>query len=171
MKRAKMNTFNGIILLFSLTIISSCTDQKDDSFTIVYSGGGFTGGINPTFTETIISNSGKVVINTTSLYTDDVTQVRYTNEREVNNLYQYIMDNGFMDLNDVYDCADNDSICVDLKIDYPPANPLTITLDENDITHSVTVSVYNCTESPIIDYPAILDSIVNKISETIASSE
>ncbi len=159
-----------IIFLFLLTLTLSCTDHKEETLTIIYSGGGVGGGINPTFTEYIIHHDGKIVINTKYLYTDDATQVKQTTKSSVDTLYQYMIDQGFLRFDDVYDCAYNDSLCQDLKTTYPPAVPLKITLDDKGLTHSVTVSVFHVTDLPVVEYPVALDSIVAKINEVIAGS-
>ncbi len=160
---------NKLLLLISVVLISSCS-EPEDTYEILFSGGYYGGGVNPSISETIIHKSGKIVITTDYLFTDSRVTEKQAEKSEVESLYHFMIENRFTDLNDIYDCAPNDSICEDIRDHYPPPNPLTIKLTDNSMSHSVNVSVFQCSVIPIIEYPDILDSISFKIWEIVHES-
>ncbi len=154
----------------SICLLNSCSNSTDDSFSIEMSGGYWIGGINPSNTSTTIYENGNITSTTTYLYTDTQIYNKVTSSENVKELYNYMVDNNFENITDYFDCAIGDTICEEIKYDYPPANPLTIKLNESDITHSVTITVFGLTETPVIEYPSVIDSIVVKIRNLYANA-
>ncbi|NQT62939.1 MAG: hypothetical protein HQ556_08295 [Candidatus Marinimicrobia bacterium] len=159
-----------MFLIISLLLMTTCSDPNKETFTIIYKGGWYGGGVNPSITETIIDNSGKIVITTDYLYTDSKVIEKQALESEIEDLRQFMINSKFVDLVTIYDCTPGDSICENVRDHYPPPNPLTVELIDNNNSYSTTVRVFQCTEVPIIDYPVILDSIVYRIHEIVNES-
>lgn len=154
-------------------VITSCTQNtsqqaKINSKTVIeisLSGGGIYGGINPTTeNKKTIKNNGETTIIYKSLYGSSSRQTYLIKREELENLAQFIVDNGFFNMKDVYDCSTFNLKCEDRKNRYPPAVPLIIDVTIGEMKKKVIVTVY---EKGMVDYPKKLDKIVDKINKTI----
>ncbi|MFQ6605773.1 MAG: hypothetical protein ACE5D8_09515 [Fidelibacterota bacterium] len=149
--------------LFLSLLWVSCSDTTDDTFTIRMSGGYWRGGINPENTAYTVISNGELTRTITYLYSDSQVEHFRASPADVNALHEYMVDNGFDTMDEYFDCAAGDTLCESFKTTYPPANPLTLELEEYGRNRIVTITVYGLTEIPVIQYPAAIDTIVIRI--------
>ena len=167
-------------LLLSIVVIilmKGCARQipqskengSDKFIEISLNGGGFYGGINPTTeNKKTIKSDGKIIVSGKSFY-DDRTENSYSVSRnEVEKLADFISAKGFFTMKDVYDCSAANQKCEDRKHHYPPAVPIRIHATIGDSDKTVTVTVH---EENMVEYPAELDTIINKINGLIDNAK
>lgn len=171
-----------LFFVFSCTCLRGSCPQRatrsDQSSQGVYSntfieismqGGGFYGGVNPvTENKSLIKSNGEILVSTKQLYTGDKIDTLFTSPGKVEELAEYIRDNGFFNMKDVYDCGESNQECQERKRKYPPAVPLQLDVTIGQTTKQVTVTVY---EKGMVDYPDNLEAIVNRIKEVISRAE
>ncbi len=83
---------------------------------------------------------------------------------ELTKLAQYIVDMGFFDFNEDYDCADNDAACNARLAKTPQAVPMQISLIVGSQKNKVNIALYAPkTEKNWVNYPTNLEKIMNAI--------
>jgi hypothetical protein len=145
--------------------------MKIDSTTyteISMSGGGFYGDANPvTGRRFEIRNNGESIYWTRQLYTGEREKRHFISRSEIENLALFIIEKGFFQMRDHYDCSDYNRDCERRKHHYPPAVPLTLTIRIGEHAKTVTVSVF---EKGMIDYPQGLEEIAKRVSDIVSVS-
>lgn len=188
LKKVKIGTCIICLIILYLSIYNCgipCSDQKfkragvEDSANVIeicMSGAEFYGGINPiTKLNKTIKGNGEIVIERANLFTGDRKEVKHISKTEVKNLADFIVKSGFFQMNDFYDCAEDDSKCEARKHKYPPATPITLSVTVGDVYKEVTVTVcfYRAYGADafrkFIDYPDEFDIILNKIDAVVYS--
>lgn len=124
----------------------------------------------------LLNNDSKIIDNISILHTG-VVQREYKTKNEgaqriekkiskdeLTKLAQYIVDMGFFDFNEEYDCEDNDDNCNTRMSKSPQAVPLQISLTVGAKKNKVDVALYAPkTEKNWVNYPANLEKILNAI--------
>jgi len=83
---------------------------------------------------------------------------------ELTKLAQYIVDMGFFDFNEEYDCNDNDAACNARLIKTPQAVPMQISLVVGAQKNKVNIALYAPkTEKNWVSYPSNIEKIMNAI--------
>lgn len=173
----------SLVLFLAFSLLSGCflkvrppkeeahgIDQPYDFVSIVMdsttfieismSGGYMYGGANPTNMRYDIYNIGTAVSRAESMYSGERI-LEYDMPREqLEWLAQYIIDQGFFEMRNRYDCDGGNRDCEGRKRHYLPAIPLALTVTIGDVAKTVTVTVF---ERGMIDYPDGLELIVSRI--------
>lgn len=111
-------------------------------FSVLLSGGGFYGGINPSSSSRAIRDCGSVVVVRKYLRyeTRDSASISAS---QIEEIAAFILENGFFELDTLYDCREDDTACAKVKLGgYPRVVPLTLTVAMGDRAHSVTATVF-----------------------------
>jgi hypothetical protein len=83
---------------------------------------------------------------------------------ELTKLAQYMVDMGFLDFNNDYDCADEDELCNQRFGKSPQVVPLEISFTAGQRKNKVKVAIFAPkTEKNLVNYPANLEKIMNAI--------
>ena len=145
---------------------SSLQEIKSNTFIqISLEGGGFYGGINPVAeNKKVIRSDGEILISYKQLYSPGEEKTLFTSRDRVEETAAFMRDSGFFVMKDIYDCDTLNKECQDRKNHYPPAVPLKIRVTIGNLTKEVIVTVY---EKGMVNYPEVLELIVNKIDEVI----
>ena len=169
-----------LLIIAALIIVTGCVQQvpddldekKADSDTLIEisaSGGGTYGGINPVVDNTlIIKSDGHVTFSKKQFYDVSLKDDYYISRQDVEELAEYIMSEGFFEMEDVYDCSSNNTKCENRKNNYPPATPLTINVTIGDMNKAVEVTVH---EDGMVEYPKNFDRIYERIGLAIEKSK
>ncbi len=140
--------------------------------------------INPNDFIDIYVKGGGVILNSNSKLSDNISilhtgllQREYNTKNdgvqraekkiskdELTKLAQYIVDMGFFDFNEDYDCADEDAACNARLTKSPQPVPLQISLIVGARKNKVNIAFYApSTEKNWVNYPTNLDKIMNAI--------
>ncbi len=83
---------------------------------------------------------------------------------ELTKLAQYMVDMGFFDFKDDYDCTNEDNTCFERLKKLPQPVPFSISLTVGEKKNKVTVAMFAPkTEKNIVGYPSSLEKIMNAI--------
>lgn len=150
--------------------ISQSKEVSSDTFIeISLEGGGFHGGINPTLENKVILKSNGEVINIhKSLYGGGTENHYFVSRSEVEELANFILTKGFFNMKDVYDCSITDQKCENRKYSYPVPFPIEIHATIGNLNKTVTLTIH---DKSMVDYPAELDAIINKIDEMVNNAQ
>ena len=136
---------------------------------IIYRPGGFYGGANPTTSPMVtINGDGEVTRTHRSLYGGTSSQTSFVAQDRVQELAKVIIDNGFFEMDDIYDCSPGDRECEESKHHYPPSVPLELEVIIDNYEKKVILTVYR--ENLVVDHPATLDTILKAIGELVAEA-
>ncbi len=140
--------------------------------------------INPTDFIDIYVKGGGVVLNNDSKLSDNISilhtglvQREYKTKNdgiqrsekkiskdELTKLAQYIVDMGFFDFNEEYDCSDDDAACNARLSKTPQAVPMQVSLVVGSQKNKVNVAIYAPkTEKNWVNYPSNLEKIMTAI--------
>lgn len=148
--------------------------NPDTFIEISVDGGGMYGGIVPQRRNYTIKNDGEILISHWYAIHDGytVTKTYSITRSEVEELARLIIDSGFFDMNDIYDCSEIDQKCKGAKSSNLIADPLTIEVKIGNSSKKVVVTVFRYyIEEDVIDYPKELDEIFDKVYEIIDGAE
>jgi len=124
-------------------------------------GGYMYGGVNPMTERNIaIHDDGTVVLTMNQLYSDRFIGECHISRDEIEYIANLIIDGGFFEMDDIYDCSSYNPDCWRRKKRYPRPVPLRLNVIIDDIEKEVEISVF---EREMIDYPEGLDVIVDEI--------
>ncbi len=143
--------------------VSSPEINSDTFIEIKMEGGGFYGGVNPVSENIkLIKSDGTVVIHSKQLYTGGKEKTFSVPRAKIEEMARLIIDQGFFQMKELYDCDQSNQQCQDRKIKYPPAVPLKIDVTIGQLRKQVTVTVY---EKGMVEYPDGFELIANRIEE------
>lgn len=139
--------------------------HQDDEIEIFISGGGLYTGVNPTvFNRLTIYNSGLVHKETKTKLQGEKIEDKKISKDELRKLAQFIIDQGFFDFNNLYDCNGKDKDCITRLKMNPEPSPLTVVLTVGARRKKIYVALYAPRmESNWVNYPANLEKIVDAI--------
>lgn len=139
-----------------------------DAIEIVLTGGGLYNGINPTISDKItIYKSGLIQrVLKTKLQPETVTEKKISRKEQLK-LAQFIIDMGFFEFNNTYDCTEKDYACKSRINSEPYPIPLTLIVSVGGRVKRTYVSLFAPhLESNWVNYPKKLEHIVNAIYDT-----
>ncbi|HMW12228.1 MAG TPA: hypothetical protein PKK18_05410 [Chitinophagales bacterium] len=140
--------------------------------------------INPTEFIDIFVNGGGVIANGDSKIYDRISILHTGNiqretkskndgvqrsekkisKDELTKLAQYIVDMGFFDFNEDYDCTDEEAACNQRFSKSPQPVPLEVSLTVGQKKHKIKVAIYSPkSDKNWVNYPANLEKIMNAI--------
>jgi hypothetical protein len=126
-------------------------------------GGYIYGGYNPMTEKNItIHNDGTVELTMDHLYSDRFEGECSITRSELERLAGLIINSGFFEMADVYDCTEYNPDCREQKKKYPRPVPLKLWVMIDDFEKEVEVTLF---ERSMIDYPDGIDTLVNEINE------
>jgi len=124
-------------------------------------GGYMYGGVNPMTERNItIHDNGTVVLTMNQLYSDRFVGECRISRDEVEYIANLIIECGFFEMDDIYDCSSYNPDCWRRKKNYPRPVPLRLHVILGDIEKEVEVSVF---EREMVDYPEELDMVVDEM--------
>jgi hypothetical protein len=122
---------------------------------------------NPNDYIDIYINGGCVLIDNDSKAGDQRVEKNISREQLVK-LAQYIIDLGFFDFKESYDCFENDAACNERLTTNPVALPLQITITIGERKSKVYVAIYSPKSEKIwVNYPSNLDKIMAAIYSVV----
>lgn len=143
--------------------------NAEDEIEIFISGGGLYTGVNPVkYDRLTIYNSGLVRREwKTKLQPEQTFQKKLTKE-QLRKLAQFIIDQGYFDFNNVYDCQQGDKACATRLLAEPQPIALSLSVSVGMRRKRVYVALYAPhLESNWVNYPPKLEKIVNAIYEVV----
>jgi hypothetical protein len=144
--------------------------KVDDEIEIFIAGGGLYTGVNPTiYNRLTIYNSGLVHKETKTKLQGESIEDKKIPKDALRKLAQYIIDLGFFDFNNVYDCDAKDKACNTRLKTNPEPTPLSIVVSIGARRKKIYIALYAPhMESNWVNYPANLEKIVNAIYDVAA---
>ncbi|MFN8294617.1 MAG: hypothetical protein U0T69_00365 [Chitinophagales bacterium] len=144
--------------------------NADDEIEIFITGGGLFTGVNPTiYNRLTIYNSGLVHKETKTKLQGESVEDKKIPKDALRKLAQYIIDLGFFDFNNLYDCDAKDKACNTRLKTNPEPTPLSIVVSVGARRKKIYVALYAPhMESNWVNYPANLEKIVNAIYDVAA---
>ncbi|MBP7821370.1 MAG: hypothetical protein KA010_00510 [Saprospiraceae bacterium] len=150
-------------------------DKPSDNFTpsptyinIEVTGGGYYGGIDPTYRDYIlIKNDGRIIKEYKGQNSGLIVNKKTISRFELEQLAAYMVEKKFFTCNNNYDC--NTGICTKRKTLKPYPIPLRIGFTYGSRHKVISIQVWGLDEKGIqyVDYPKELDEIIHSI-QTIA---
>jgi hypothetical protein len=141
------------------------TLSKKDFVKIFISGGGLKAGINPKLKDIVtIDNSGIVKKDYESLLGGKYTYTKKVNKEDIIKLAEYIVNNGFFEFNEEYNCIEGCESFTTLS--GPKPIPLKVIVEVGSERHMVFVPIYAPDlEGYASNYPKELEDIVKAIHD------
>jgi len=142
--------------------ITEVTKVDSDTYiNITMIGGYFYGGIDPMEDRIIsIQSDGSVVFTKKHIYSGKDVDKYNISRDEVENIASFIIDSGFFEMEDIYDCSSYNLNCWRRKKKYPTPIPLRLIVEIGDVEKEIVVTVF---EREIVNYPDGIDQIVHEI--------
>ena len=140
--------------------------------TIELTGGGFFGGIDPVMRDyTVIKPGGRLIKEFKSVHTDLRRTATDIDVEEYNRLAQFIVDQGFFELERSYDC--HSEMCMNRKRLKPTPVPLRIAVSTGKQFKVVNVSIWGLDERNVryVDYPDELENIIQAVLKVSNGAE
>lgn len=135
-------------------------------------GGGYYGGIDPVLKDYIvIKNDGRLIKEFQSVHNGLVVTRKYIPREELEAFARYILDQGFFDMERLYDCTSH--ICEQRKKQAPRPVPLRLAVTYGDRRKVVTIAIWGKDDAGIqyVDYPPALDAIIEAIQRMASRIE
>lgn len=144
--------------------------HENDEIEIFITGGGLYTGVNPTIYDRLtIYNSGLVYRQSKTKLQDETINKNKISKDNLRKLAQFIIDEGFFDFNNLYDCDAKDNPCNDRLNSQPEPVPLTVVVAIGMRRKNIYTALYAPhMESNWVNYPANLEKIVNAIYDVAA---
>ena len=137
---------------------------KPTPIEVALTGGGYYGGIDPVLKDfTVIKSDGRLIKEYQSLNQELVKTKKDVGREELEKLAEFIMDKGFFEFDNLYDCQTRD--CNKRKTAKPTPIPLRISVTYGNRRKVVTVSIWGLDDNQIqyVNYPRDLDLIIEGI--------
>ncbi len=152
-------------LLATLNVKVPVEVKPKDYIEIYVSGGGLTGGLNSkTYDRTIFYPNGVVQREYHSKLGGVVKYETKITKEELTQLAQFIVDLGFFDFEDEYECAKDDVACKYRMSENPSPIPLTITVAVGVRRKNIDIDFFAPRmEQNWVNYPKNLEKILNAI--------
>lgn len=152
-------------IMAALNIKMPIVINPNDYMEIYMSGGGTLSSNSSKIIDKIyIQNSGLIQREYKTKNSEIQRIEKKISKDELSKLVQYIVDLGFLDFNDEYDCADNDSECNQRFSKSPQVVPFEISLTVGQKSNKINVSIYAPeTEKNYVNYPENLEKITKAI--------
>lgn len=135
-------------------------------------GGGYYGGIDPVLKDyIIIKNDGRLIKEFQSVHNGLVVTRKYIPREELEAFAQYIIEQGFFEMERLYDCRSH--ICEVRKRQAPRPVPLRLAVSYGDRRKVVTIAIWGKDDMGIqyVDYPPALDAIIEAIQRMASRLE
>jgi len=129
-------------------------------------GGGFYGGINPTYRDYIhIKNDGRLIKEYKNRENGLVVTKRNIPREELEKFAEYVVAQDFFNMKRIYDCETE--LCQNRKRKKPSPTPLRLAVAYKDQRKVVTISIFGKDNRQIqyVDYPPALDKIISAIQK------
>ena len=144
--------------------------NEDDEIEIFVSGGGFYAGVNPKMYDRLtIYHSGLVHREFKTKLQGEQIEEKKLSKEELKKLAQFIIDMGFFDYNNVYDCNVKDIDCKTRMKSKPEPVALSVSIAIGARRKKIYVAFFAPKiESNYVAYPSSLEKIVEAIYAVIA---
>lgn len=152
-------------LLATLNVKVPVEVKPKDYIEIYVSGGGLTGGLNSkTYDRTIFYPNGLIQREYHSKLGGVVKYEKKISKEELTQLAQFIVDLGFFDFEDEYECAKDDVACKYRMTQNPSPIPLTITVAVGVRRKNIDIDFFAPRmEQNWVNYPKNIEKILNAI--------
>ncbi len=139
--------------------------HEDDEIEIFVSGGGFYAGVNPKIYDRLtIYNSGLIHREFKTKLQGEIIEEKKLSKEALKKLAQFIIDMGFFDFNNLYDCNPKDIDCKTRMKSKPEAVPLSVSVVVGVRRNKTYVTFFAPKiESNYVNYPTSLEKIVEAI--------
>ncbi len=141
--------------------------QKNDYIEIYVSGGGFKSGVNPILRDEItIDNTGFIQKLYKSKLGGEKSYEKHVTKEELVDLANEILNLGFFDLEDSYECHEGNERCFNAFAFGPKPNPLKMVISIGQYRHIVSIPLFAPgMDNNLLDYPKNVEKIMNTIQE------
>lgn len=129
-------------------------------------GGGYYGGIDPVLKDFIlIKSDGRLIKEFQSVQHGLIVTKKYVPRLELEMFADYIVKQGFFEMERLYDCTD--PACMKRKSQKPRPVPLRLSVAYGDLKKVVTIAIWGKDNLNVnyLDYPPALDHIIDAIQK------
>ena len=129
-------------------------------------GGGYYGGIDPVLKDFIlIKSDGRLIKEFQSVQHGLIVTKKYIPRLELEKFADYILEQGFFEMERAYDCTD--PFCMKRKSQKPRPVPLRLSVAYGDRKKVVTIAIWgkDNLNTNYLEYPPALDHIIDAIQK------